>query len=66
MFKESGCGLTLSNQFHGWPFDGIGVGINGLCECCWGIQLWSGDFAVCLEVIALTCIIAPVAFPVSL
>ncbi|KAI5200381.1 hypothetical protein E4T42_04774 [Aureobasidium subglaciale] len=26
MFKESGCGLTLSNQFHGWPFDGIGVG----------------------------------------
>ncbi|TIA33993.1 hypothetical protein D6C78_07169 [Aureobasidium pullulans] len=23
MYKEAGCGLTLTNQFHGWPFNGI-------------------------------------------
>lgn len=25
-FFEDGCGLTLGNQYHGWPINGLGVG----------------------------------------
>jgi hypothetical protein len=43
MFKESGCGLTLSNQFHGWPFDGIGVGTHmGCANAVGGFSLGGG------------------------
>lgn len=26
IFSQSGCGLTLQNQFHGFPFNGLVVG----------------------------------------
>lgn len=26
LFQEQGCGLTLTNQYHGFPFDGVDVG----------------------------------------
>lgn len=26
LFKAQGCGLTLDNQYHGFPFDGAAVG----------------------------------------
>ncbi|KAJ7044450.1 hypothetical protein C8F04DRAFT_1389252 [Mycena alexandri] len=26
LFKEQGCGTTLTNQYHGYPFDSVAVG----------------------------------------
>lgn len=26
IYTQSGCGLTLNNEYHGFPFDGIVVG----------------------------------------
>ncbi|KAJ4987828.1 hypothetical protein SVAN01_06708 [Stagonosporopsis vannaccii] len=26
LFKDQGCGVTLSNQYHGFPFNGVAVG----------------------------------------
>jgi hypothetical protein len=26
LFSQQGCGLTLQNQYHGFPFDGVIVG----------------------------------------
>lgn len=25
LYKDQGCGLTLSNQYHGFPFNGVAV-----------------------------------------
>lgn len=26
LFKEQGCGVTLTNQYHGFPFNGLTTG----------------------------------------
>lgn len=26
IFSQQGCGLTLQNQYHGFPFDGVSAG----------------------------------------
>lgn len=31
LFQEQGCGLTLTNQYHGFPFNGVDVGSSVGC-----------------------------------
>ncbi|RDW79982.1 hypothetical protein BP6252_04620 [Coleophoma cylindrospora] len=31
IFTASGCGLTLDNQYHGFAFNGVGVGAHMFC-----------------------------------
>lgn len=37
IFTQSGCGVTLQNQYHGYPFDGVAVGNKVGCVAPFGV-----------------------------
>jgi hypothetical protein len=46
--SQPGCGITLTNNLHGWPFDGVAVGNSVGCGSAPFGTTWSAFEVLCV------------------
>lgn len=46
--SEQGCGITLTNNLHGWPFNGISVGSTVGCGSAPANTQWGAFEVLCV------------------